>query len=260
MKTETISSGNQTLVCLLEAMQKIYMSGFTKTPSYEILYKQYLKRVCSIEVSLEELEKAADFLHTAPYSVGLTGFEEAMRIQSAKDILLHRTFLLRQFYIVATLPEKEEEHPSFLKKVEKIAEERRNLSNYICVSLWEDYQKINPIKDLLLGSHKTTKGSLSRFSVDSSWDDHGVKPNINYNFIHVLKDKGLPELSSVIFITDDPYVSAHLLGSCKDYSDNPNPAISQALKENCNDVSSLRYGYGTIIILDFPNKEFLSVI
>lgn len=246
----------QTLVSLLETMNELYKSGFTKIPKYKELYEEYVKRLFSKEVTLEEIEKAKNFLHRTPYSIGLNGFKEAMRIHDAKEILQNRDFFQKRMYILATLPAKEEEYESFLEKVEVISKGKKDLSQYICINIWEDYQKSNPLKNFLLGSYKTTKGSFSLFSIIGNFDDHGTLPSTNYSFIDLLKGDELPNLSSVIFITDDPRLSAYLLGHDHNYSDHPNPAISQVLKENCVDTFSLKYGHGTIVVLDFLNKNF----
>jgi len=251
MKTiESIAIGNQTPVSLLQAMKKLYSKHRSKSILYQKLYEQYITKIFSREITEEELEKADNFFQSSDgYWSGLVVSTEAGRISNAKTILYHRDFILSRSYIIATLPEKENDLYLFLKKVAMVVKENNWLNQYLVVN--SQYDLKDSVSEVFYESYKIYHDGFNCGCNGSRFDDYG--------FIDLLQRDELVKFSSVVFLTDDPYLSQHVLGEYPDWSDCPNPSITQVLKEQNDLTTSIDCGYGTIMILDFPNRLFKSV-
>ncbi len=253
--TESITNGNQTLVSLLQAMKKLYSRHRSKSARYQKLYEEYLTQIFSREITEKELDKAKSFLHSA----GLGEFSDAMRINDAKTILRQRDFILSRSYILATLPEEENNILSFLEKVAIIAKDKKELNQYLVVN--SQYDLKNSISNVFYESYKIYHDGFNLGCNSSRFDDYGSLPNTNSSFIDLLQRDELIKFSSTIFLTDDPFLSHYMIGGYPDWSDHPNPAITQVLKEQTIGLTlPIDYGYGTIMILDFPNRLFKSIL
>lgn len=257
VKTNSIEK-NASIVSILKAMQKSYSVHYSKSESFKKLYEKYLRRIFSKKITEMELNEVRDFLHSAGNSIGLESFIEAMRINDAKVILNQRDFILQRLYIIATIPKDDNQLSSFLEKVARIAETKKELWKYLVINHNYDWRTL--INDVFHKSYQVYSDLLDIDCNSGRFDDYGSLPDINASLIELLKVKDYNRFSSSIFLTDDLNVSHHIVGQCPNWSDHPNPAVTQILKEQIVDsIPPINCGYGTILVLDFPNKEFYSV-
>lgn len=267
---QTITT-EDTLLDILFKLNKLFNSNDQKTKKFKALYKVYIARLRNPKTELKEFQKAIDFFNfgIGPHVTLNPGFEvqkEKLQIATARDKIIQRNFLMQRLYIIGTLPKKMEKLNPFLEVLERIALKYAPMNKFICESIWRDYSSENPIKKMFLGSCKVTNSSLSKDVLNGNFDDYGTKPSVkeifsNVDEVNYKQDtEKRSKLLSSIFITDDERLSKCILGCEPNFTDDKDLVITEMIKENVPNPNSLYSGYGTILIFNFPKKNFRSIL
>jgi hypothetical protein len=261
IKTQLVPASTMNFTALLDALIRTRKQMYDPSSEYQTYYKEYRRRIFSKDVAFEQLNEAKRFINAHEDAFKESGFIEAMMVNDAAEILRHREFVMSRHYLLITLPTLKHSttvtNSRFIATAELIAERYKKISEYVCISIWNNYDQSNPLKTFFNESNKVYSDSFDDRSMTGEFDDQGTLPETNSNFITLLKKQ---KERAAIFFTDNPDLSAYLLGRCPKFSDHPAPVLGQVLQENFPCTAALKSGYGTLLSFDFPNKKFKSLM